>query len=448
LKNTQSAPRFLAGAGKTIISPKLGTRLHGYPSDRFATYIHDDLTATAIAVSDGAQTALLISVTVCSVPANVCRQAAALIQEKTGVSDLIIAATHTHSGPALESTPGWGDADTEYIETVFLPGVVKAAAEAVSSMEDAKMGIAETETKTGINRREVTEKGGVRIGLNPLGIYDPRMRVISFISADGTRSLGTIVHFGAHGTAAGGPHPESPCTRDWSGVMTDRLEWITGAPCAFLNGAIGDVSPRIFNRLLRNGQLQQDCIQQAMEIGGMAAVDASEAFFKIKAHFTPTLKLQHGEIRLPYEPLPDGDTARKKLRELEENNLPAHMAYHAEYERGRWQMILDEEGKEKKEAFCYPQLLVQLGPVVFVPHPYEIFTAISVRLDHFSPVEYTLSLSNANGSRGYLPNKEEFDRGGYEVWSARYSSAYILTKDADSHLIQQNLALIKEMQED
>ena len=442
----QTNSTFQAGAGKAIISPKLGTRLHGYPSDRFATYIHDDLTATASALSDGNETAVLVSVTVCGIPTALCQRLTDMIGETLGIRNLIFSATHTHSGPALNSTPGWGDADEEYIETVFIPNVIKAVADAVGNLEDAKMGIGETETKTGINRREVTPTGGVRIGLNPLGIYDPRMRVITFVSADETRSLGTIVHFGAHGTAAGGPHPDSPLTRDWSGVMTDRIEWITGAPCAFLNGAEGDVAPRNFNRILRNGQLQQNCIQQAMEIGGMAAVDASEAFFKIKTYFTPELKIQTGQIRLPYEPLPDMDTVRERLRQLDAQELPAHMAYHAQYERSRWEKVLAEEGKEKKEAFSYSQILVQLGPVVFVPHPYEIFTAIAVRLDHFSPVDYTLSLSNANGDNGYLPNKEEFDRGGYEVWSSRYGTAYILTKDADSEIIKQNLALIQEMQ--
>ena len=44
---------FKVGAAKAFITPKLGTRLYGYPSDRFATSIHDDLTTTAIAVANG-----------------------------------------------------------------------------------------------------------------------------------------------------------------------------------------------------------------------------------------------------------------------------------------------------------------------------------------------------------------------------------------------------------
>ena len=435
--------RFLAGAAKTVITPKLGTRLYGYPSDRFATTIHDDLTATAVAVSNGTETAVLISVTVCSVPEAICQRVKALVEAKTGVSNLIISATHTHSGPALTTTPGWGDADNSYIDDIFLPGLEKAICDAIGSMEDAKLGIGEIETRTGINRRQLNEQGKVSLGRNPLGIYDPRMRVITFIAADESHTIGTIVHFGAHGTASGGPHPDSPVTRDWSGVMTDRIEWMSDAPCAFLDGAEGDVAPRDYARYKKHGERPLDTVQQAMEIGGMAATDAAEAYLNIDKYFVPTLQVQTGTIALPYEPLPGVEVIKENLQRLEgkEDSF-------SNYERNHWQKALDAIDKEPETALTYPQVLVKIGPVVFVPHPFEIFTAISMRLDHFSPVPYTLSLSNANGTNGYLPNKEEILRGGYEIWSSRYRYAYLLTEDADTEIINQNLALIKKMQED
>ena len=443
MQQKQTADRFLAGAGKAIITPALGTRLYGYPSDRFAAYIHDDLTATAITVSDGTESAALVSLTVCSVPASICQRISGLVQEKTGIRHLILSATHTHSGPALTSTPGWGDADSSYIDDIFIPGVVKAICDAAANMKAAKIGISQIETRTGINRRQIKEQGTVSLGRNPLGPYDPRMRVISFVSAaDETQPIGTIIHFGAHGTAAGGPYPDSPVTRDWSGVMTDRIEWITGAPCAFLNGAIGDVAPRDFNRYKKNGERILNTIEQAMEVGGMAAVDASEAFDRICTYFTPSLNVKTGQIHLSYEPLPDIEEAKKNLALLKDTTDPLRI-----YERNRWQNVVEAADRAPEEALSYQQTLIKIGPVVFVPHPFEIFTMISLRLDHFSPVEYTLSLSNANGTNGYLPNKEEIARGGYEIWSSRYRYAYLLTEDADTELINQNLALIREMEE-
>lgn len=440
------ANRFLVGSGKAIISPKLGTRLYGYPTNRFAATIHDDLTATAIAVSDGTVSAALVTLTVCSVPATICQRITKLVEEKTGIKHLILSATHTHSGPPLTSTPGWGDADNSYIEDIFVPGVVKAICDAATSMEDAKMGIGQIETRTGINRREIKQNGSVALGRNTQGPYDPRMRVITFVSAaDEKKTLGTIIHFGAHGTAAGGPYPESPVTRDWSGVMTDRIEWITDAPCAFLNGAIGDVAPRDFNRYKKSGAQILNTIDQAMEVGGMAAVDASEALKGITAFFTPSVAVSTGDINLTYEPLPSLEEAKANYELLAQADPNDPMKA---YERNRWQKVIEAADKEPETALSYQQTLVKIGPVVFVPHPFEIFTMISLRLDKFSPVEHTLSMSNANGTNGYFPNKEEIARGGYEIWSSRYRYAYLLSEDADTELINQNLELIKKMQED
>ncbi|MBQ3529980.1 MAG: neutral/alkaline non-lysosomal ceramidase N-terminal domain-containing protein [Oscillospiraceae bacterium] len=437
--------RFLVGSGKAIITPKLGTRLCGYPTNRFAASIHDDLTATAIVVSDGAVSAALVTVTVCSVPAPICQRITKLVEEKTGIKHLIFSATHTHSGPPLNSVPGWGEADSSYIEEIFLPGVVKAICDAAETMEEARMGIGQIETRTGINRRAIRENGTVSLGRNPHGPYDPRMRVISFVSAvDEKKALGTIIHFGAHGTAAGGPYPESPVTRDWSGVMTDRIEWMTDAPCVFLNGAIGDVAPRDFSRRKKSGERILNTIEQAMEVGGMAAVDAAEAYNRITSYFTPCVAVNTGDIHLTYEPLPSVEEAKTNYEKLAQAALNSPMKT---YERNRWQKVIEAAGKEPETGLSYRQTLVKIGPVVFVPHPFEIFTMISLRLDEFSPVEYTLSMSNANGTNGYLPNKEEIARGGYEIWSSRYRGAYLLTEDADTELINQNLALIREMEE-
>ena len=449
MQEKQPSNQFLVGAGKTIITPELGTRLYGYPSNRFAATIHDDLTATAIALSDGKDTAVLVSITVASIPADVTKKVIDAVDEKIGVRNIILAANHTHSAPGLNTagTAAWGKADESYVYDIFIPRTVEAICAAVNTMEPAKMGIGEVNSNVGINRRQVRENGGVGLGRNPIGIYDPRMRVISFESLDGERVLGTIVHFGAHGTAAGGPHPDSPVTRDWSGVMTDRLEWMTGAPCAYLNGAEGDVAPRDYNRVRKDKERILDNVEQAMEIGGMAAVDAAQAYCSITEFFIPELTVHNGEIRLPYEPLPDKETIKNELKNLETKYSNPRMAYAIVYERNHWEKALAALDEEPKEALCYPQTLVKVGPVVFVPHPFEIFTAVAMRLDSFSPVQYTLSLINANDTFGYLPNKEEIARGGYEIWSSRYRYAYVLTEDADTELINQNLSMIREMTE-
>lgn len=103
--------------------------------------------------------------------------------------------------------------------------------------------------------------GVVDFGQNPWGQQDKRMTVIAFQTPDGA-PIANVVHYGAHCTAAG---TNTEITRDWAGVMIDRLEAESGAPTLFLNGAAGDVGPR-----LTNGKTKATS-NYVMELGSVAA---------------------------------------------------------------------------------------------------------------------------------------------------------------------------------
>jgi hypothetical protein len=82
-----------------------------------------------------------------------------------------------------------------------------------------------------------------------------------------------------------------------------------------------------------------------------------------------------------------------------------------------------------------------MGPVVIVPWPFELFSEIALRLRLYSPFQYTLSLSSANGNYDYFPSKGELCRGGYEVECFRWFSPFRLPDDADTRFINENLRI-------
>ncbi len=436
----QNSSTLLAGSAKEIITPPLGSLLYGYPSKRPAKSVHDDLTATAIVFGDGKTTAAIVSLTIGAISESTCKRAKEMVCREVKIDEIVFSVSHTHSGPTTIDTAGWGSADTDYIDSILLPKIVKAVTDAYYHMRPAEIGVGETDSKVGINRRNVREDGSGWLGTSSWGIYDSRMRVISVRSIDDQKIIATMVHFGAHGTAAGGSIENPVVTRDWSGVMTDRLEKITLAPCLFLLGAEGDVAPRLpgpgWNP---DGTQNNDRIDQMLEVGGRAALDASEAFSNIRSYHVPELKLIEGEISLPYEPMPDVETANAALAELEGKTGGT-----VEYERGHWQSVIDYADKPEETALTYKQVIIALGDIAIVPHPFEIFQMIALRIDSGSPYSCTLSLANANGANGYLPAKEDIPRGGYEVWSARYRDGYLLTVDADSEIVAQNLKILRD----
>jgi hypothetical protein len=386
------------GVAREIITPEVGGYLFGYNNHTTSRSVNDDLTVTALAVKSEGLTALLMSVSVCLIHETVIGDLRGQISAATGIlkENIIISATHTHSAPRTTYFPqdkNFGDLDVEYCETVLLPQCVKAAKNAAGNFIYAKVGIGTTKSLTGINRRELLKDGTVILGQNPWDTYDDTMTVITFNHKG--KPLANIIHIGAHLTASGN---NREITRDWAGVMTDRMETETGALTLFVNGAMGDIAPR-----MANGD-SVGCLQHAMEVGGLAAIDAMRAYRSIRTFYDEGFQLEHGELVLPYE-----------------------------------------ESDEKWKA---KQIIMRIGPVVFVPFPFEASAEIGLRLRTYSPFAHTLLLSCTNGSNSYLPAQSQLCRGGYEVESFYRFRKNRLPDDSDTRLINQNLSLILEMHDE
>ena len=429
--------KFLCGAACEIITPPVGTLLYGYTPDVVSESVHDDLTATALAVGDGTQTALLVSLTLGDVHTALCDELREAAATAAGIdaSDVIIASTHTHCGPNTSGMEGWGEIDRGYVDGILLPAVRLSAENAVKNMTDAVVGSACGESRVGINRRQQLENGNIDFGQNPWGCYDPNMTVLAFRRADNGEGILNLVHYGCHGTACG---KAVEITRDWSGMMLDRMEKLTGTLSVFFNGAIGDVGPR-----LTNGATVGD-ITYVEELGSAAAMDAMEIFGKIKSFYQPELKVHKGTVKLPYKKFPTLSEVQNRLSEIRE---PEKLINIERLEYGYYKSVeeLLLSGTEQPEGeFSYPQTIVEIGNSVFIPFPFEHFSETSLRLREYSGFQNTLTLSCTNGYNGYLPTESELCRGGYEVGVFRFASAYSLADNTDQNIINENLRIIRE----
>lgn len=424
------------GVGRSRITPPVGAMLMGYAPARPAKAVNDELAVTAVALEHGQTRALLISADVCVIKEAQSTRFRQLISAATGVpsESTILAATHTHSGPAMRGTLGGAEIDETYISTVFEPQVVAAATRAVQSLQPARLGMATVRSEVGINRRQLEPSGEIRLGQNPWGCHDPTMTVLSFRGMDG-KPIIALVHYGAHCTAAG-KNPE--ITRDWAGPMVDRLEAESGAPAVFFNGAEGDCGPR-----LTNGRTTGD-IRHALELGAKAAFDAVAAYHAIRDYRDVALHVLAGQVRLPYEPLPAPEVIEQQIAEMgppEKLVGLRVMANRALCER----LALSRAGGTQATHLELQQSLVAVGPVAFVPFAFEVFSEITLRLRAASPFQHTLSLSNANGSNFYFPSRDQIARGGYEVWVFKCMSPRALADNADDAAVQENLRLLNAL---
>ncbi len=438
---------FVAGAAKAVITPPLGCTLTGYPHPtaedgtvlyRRAEGVHDDLYVRAFALGDGNPSAVWLVADLCGVKETVCDPLRQAVAEAVGLpfEQILFSVTHTHSGPAITPSGAWGVPNTEYIENQLIPGAVKAAKEAIQNAVPAKMGVATTQSKVGINRRQLKEDGEIILGQNPHGSYDPTMTVLAFTDAAGA-PLMNIVHYGCHGTAAG---KNKEITRDWMGIMLDALERESGALSIYINGAEGDVGPRLSNgRTTGLGD-----IGYVHELGGVAAQDAVRAYRKIKEYRPVELRIATDALTLPYQPFPSLEELEQKLAEVEDPdalNAPARRGYDTWLARAEFL----RSGKQPKTECVIPQTILALNDVALVPFRFEMFSEITLRLREYSPFTHTLGTCNTNGQRSYLPSRDQLCRGGYEVQMFQGCDFYTPAEETDDNIIRENLRILRNL---
>lgn len=428
--------KLYLGVSRKLITPAVGGQLYGYRPDVFSKTVEDDLTVTAFYFRQGDTQALMLSATVCLIQTELTQRILSLIEQEFAIprESCVISATHTHSGPNTAGQSGWGDIDKKYCEEIFVPAILEAVKKAVNNIQPVKMGTASANSFVGINRREITEENKVKFGQNTWGSFNPKMTVISFSDEHGN-AVANMIHYGAHGTAAGTNHE---ITRDWSGIMVDALENQSGAITAFFNGPEGDVGPRLSNKKTVGD------LNYVRELGAVAARDAIRIFDDIFSYTDIKLSVSHKKLTIPLKKRMERENAKAMLDEYKDHTVNI---------RGMIKVYLEnvicsyEKGFVDKESLELEQTVIALGDIVFASFPYELFSEIGMRIDKAFKTKSVLSLSNANGSEGYFITQDAICRGGYEVDMFLYGHIQPYCDDADFHLMKETIEHIKNIEQ-
>ncbi len=244
--------RIKAGVARVVISPPKGIFLIGY-GDRSTGNkgIHDDLTATALVLeSDRVKIAIVALDILCLNEFIVDRVRAAC----PGIEPLLCC-SHTHSGPIGYADEGSGRREKKYMD-VLVMGIAEAIHQAAEATHEAELMWGQGSADIAINRREKLPSGEVIIGEDPAGVVDRSVGVLS-VKADGKR-LATVVNFACHGTVWG---PDNLLvSADWIAAMREKVEGEIGGLCFFLQGAAGNLNPKM-------GWGREDCWEMAVSQG-------------------------------------------------------------------------------------------------------------------------------------------------------------------------------------
>ncbi|MBM3498499.1 MAG: hypothetical protein FJX74_07485, partial [Armatimonadetes bacterium] len=304
------------GFGKVDITPRVGVELYGYGPflNRHSIAVRERLFARALAASDGATTAVLVSCDLVGVSPEITAEVRGRVQAEAGVpgNHICVHAIHTHSGPRTKFTIGWGAADAPYLE--LLPKRIAAACvEAVRHLRPATLNHTVVPCEgLGYNREddarpELTD--ALREDWRPAKpeLTDTEAHVLR-VDVDG-RAVGFASYFSCHPVV--GPQSSRYIHSDFVGVATNLLEReIPGAIGLFLQGCQGDINSCV----VHHGE--QDSLLALDVLAARYARQVRPGLREMQPVAGETVRALSRRYRLTHDPVPEAEL-RAMLAERE-----------------------------------------------------------------------------------------------------------------------------------
>jgi neutral ceramidase len=415
-----------AGAARVVITPPIGVPLSGYFAaegrKETARTVHDDLYARALVVSDGNHTFAIATTDLIGLGDEELAMVHTEVQQRAGITPehLILASTHTHSGPVVHPFPPSdlvpGQADEDYYR--LLPRLIgSAVAMAAHRMRPALLGSGTGQSYININRREFLPDGTLRglpyLGRNPDGITDREVGVLRVDDAASGRPLAMLLSYACHPVVLG---PNVEISADYVGYTLSFLESALGpgVVALFANGAQGDM----------NAIVHPGTFADAERLGHMLGAEALKTALGIETSGDIRLTAAKRRTELPLNPASAPDRQREYIAFLhqehlrftrEQDSLKAwdiemRLAV-ANYRLYHREQMTDPYMAAEITAFGLIGAGVNVG---LVSEPAELFCEYGMRVRNLSPFPTTLVLGLANGFIGYVPTPNVYTEGGYE----------------------------------
>src|SRR5204863_8380717 len=169
---TASDSTLLAGVARRCTNPPPNIAHGGWGAQKHeqAEGIDMDLWATALAISDGANTAIILDVDIQILTNERADQIRAAVSKATRVpmQNIRACATHTHSGPVPYKS--WIEKGYEMVAPWFenvARWSAEAAGEAMASLQPVEVRAGRGECHINTNRRTVAPDGKLFLGVNP-----------------------------------------------------------------------------------------------------------------------------------------------------------------------------------------------------------------------------------------------------------------------------------------
>jgi neutral ceramidase len=411
-----------AGFSKVCISPPIGAPLAGFAARQGVSEgIHDDLFARALVLANEEAVVALVSVDVLALSSDFIKRVREQIQKRTDIDPacVMIASTHTHAGPVTITTFFNPE---ESVDSAYMDSLENAVEQSVTNAWltrfPARVGVGVAKVEgVGVNRRSPDQR--------PI---DEQIGIIKVDDFNG-RTRGVLINYSCHPTVLG---PDNLLvTGDFPNFAIEQIERNIGPDgfAMFVNGTQGNISMGHSSELSAIGVITPGrTFERAAELGHLLADATLVALPDITTSDAPTLNTLTIPVNLPLKNYPPLEEAIKSLRDADEllarltaEGAPPEQIMPAKTQR----LYASITNFYSREALLLPDghLPIELqgfrlGDAAFVAIPGEVFVEIGLTLKRQSPY-MTFVFGIANGYIGYVPTREAYAAGGYEVVSSK-----------------------------
>lgn len=457
------------GVAKTKINPPL-TLPHagwGAQSHIYADDLEADFWARVLVIADNTSTSVVVDLDICQLRMNQLEVFKSKMAERLQLDPecIRISWTHTHACALI-----WRDyyeaakqARLNYVD-YMMEQTIGAAIQARNELKPVTAGASYGQCDVGKHRRQMVN-GRMVVGVDPEGFTDPTVSTIRFDNELG-ETVASIVHYACHPTILGPDYklmsPEYP------GVTKQVVEQLVGGTCLFLQGSAGNIGPgpegfktnhEAMHRMGTTIGLEaskvllnthttkiEDKFEGIQESGASLGLwnrkrgDANDDTFKVISHWIEMPLKEQVPVE---EAEKEANKYKEELEYLQNNSGSDEDIRGVTFKVKRAFMTLERSKLYYGETYKSIQAhFIRIGDIVLIGMPLEPFAEIGVSIREQSPFTYTLFSGYSNGAAGYLPVRDEYSRGGYEVDTTPFSS------DAADLLIKRIGAILHEINEE
>lgn len=427
-------PLLQAGAATSNITPPLGEKIVGgflpFPS----SHVHDELHARCLVLDDGKTKLALVVCDLLGLHRSLSLEARRLIEEETGIpaSNVLLSATHTHSGVNAHSTDPRGyqsDMELSDYQRFVAKRIADGVKRAANLLRPAEIAFGTVDVPEHVhNRRWFLKEGTMpenpfgkidKVKMNPgsgadnlvepAGPTDPTISFIAFREPEGPL-ISLYSAYSLHYVGGVGP---GHISADYYGMYCEAMKQLIGSAkddppfvAMMANGTSGDIN----NINFREKRDRKQPYEQMRHVAEDVAAKVHAALKNVEWTDRAPLAASYRELGVKWRSIDPEllawarDTEANAPRIQGKANLP--LAYAQRVQN------LAQASPETKA----PAQVLRIGDICIGSSPCETFAETGMEFRKRSPFAKSFMVELAHGYYGYMPTPRHFELGGYETW--------------------------------